>query len=250
MFHRRRNHRQIMEITNMILSIQLIDLAAIFLSILLVGVGYIKKVLDRKSAIFTFSFSLYFILLFPLYWFASLLILYILTSFATKYKRDYKMVVHKKGRNLKNLTSNLFPSLLFSFIYLAIPHPAIYFAFLCGISCACADTLASEIGQLSKKNPRLITTLEEVKTGTEGGVSKLGLLIGLIGGLLVSLPGVYLGFKLFILATLIGFIGCNIDSYIGAKFELKGKCSNETTNLIATTSSAILGLIVFVLLLS
>jgi len=238
-----------MEITNMIISVPLINLAAIFICVLLVGFGYIKKILDEKSAIFTFSFSLYFSLLFPLYWFASLMILYILTSFATKYKRNYKMVAHKKGRKIKNLMSNLFPSLLFSFIYLVIPHPAIYFAFLCGLSCACADTLASEIGQLSRKNPRLITTLEEVKTGTEGGVSKLGLLIGLIGGLLVSLPGAYLGFKLFLLATLVGFIGCNIDSYIGAKFELEGKCSNETTNLIATTSSAVLGLIVFVLLL-
>ncbi|MCK4730166.1 MAG: DUF92 domain-containing protein [Candidatus Aenigmarchaeota archaeon] len=238
-----------MEITNMIVSIPFINLISIFLCILLVGVGYIKNVLDKKSAIFTFLFSLYFILLFPLYWFASLMILYILTSFATKYKRDYKMVAHKKGRKIKNLMSNLFPSLLFSFIYLAIPHPAIYFAFLCGLSCACADTLASEIGQLSRKNPRLITTLEEVKTGTEGGISKLGLLIGLIGGLFVSLPGAYLGFELFILATLVGFIGCNIDSYIGAKFELNGKCSNETTNLFATTSSAVLGLIVFVLFL-
>ncbi len=239
-----------MEITNMIVSIPLIDLILIFLCVLIIGIGYVKKVLDKKSAIFTFLFSLYFILLFPLYWFASLLALYILTSFATKYKRNYKMVVHKKGREVKNLMSNLFPSLLFSFIYLAIPHPVIYFAFLCGISCACADTLASEIGQLSRKNPRLITTLEEVKTGTEGGVSKLGLLIGFTGSLIVSLPSVYLGFNFFILATLIGFIGCNIDSYIGAKFELNGKCSNETTNLLATISSAILGLIVFVLLLS
>ncbi len=239
-----------MSLLNTVIAIPLVNLILIALCIFLSVIGYLKKVIDLKSLIFTCFFAVFFISFFPLYWFGSLLILYILTSFATKYKREYKLVVHNKGRKLKNLMSNLFPSLLFSFIYLIFPNPIFYFAFLCGISCACTDTLASEIGQLSRKNPRLITTLEEVKTGTEGGVSHLGLGIGLIGGLLVSLPALYLGYNIFIFAVLIGFVGCNIDSFIGAKFELKGKCSNETTNLIATNSSAILGLIVFVILLS
>jgi uncharacterized protein (TIGR00297 family) len=237
-----------MILPNIIISIPLVNLVLIFFCIFIATIGYFKKLVDFKSLLFICFFAVFFIYLFPLYWFVSLLILYITTSFATQYKREYKLVAHRKGRELKNLISNLLPSLLFSFVYLFFPSEIIYFAFLCGISCACADTLASEIGQLSKKNPKLITTFEEVKTGTEGGVSHLGLGIGLIGGLLVSLPALYISQTFFILAAIIGFIGCNIDSLIGAKYELEGKCSNETTNLIATTSSSILGIIVFLLL--
>ena len=239
-----------MILSNIIISIPLLNLLLIFFCILISVLGYFKKIVDFKSFVFTCFFAVFYIYFFPLYWFASLLFLYIFTSFATHYKREQKLVAHKKGRKLKNLISNLLPSILFSFVYLFFPHEIIYFAFLCGISCAAADTLSSEIGQLSRKNPKLITTFEEVKTGTEGAVSHLGWVYGLIGALVISLPALYLNTNFFILATLIGFIGCNIDSFIGAKYELKGRCTNETTNLVATTSSSILGLIVFILLLS
>lgn len=241
-----------MSFLNAVVTIPILNIITIAVCIILAFFGYIKKIVDIKALIFVLFFAIFYILFFPLYWFASMMIIYILTSIATNYKRTQKMVAHIKGRQIKNLLSNLLPSLVFSIIYLVFPDPSIYCAFLCGISCACSDTLASEIGQMSKKNPRLITTFEEVKTGTDGGVSFLGLFIGLIGAILVSAPAFYFGYKgfeIFILASFVGFIGCNIDSFIGAKFELKGKCSNETTNLIATTTSSLLGLILFLFML-
>ncbi|MCK4428778.1 MAG: DUF92 domain-containing protein, partial [Candidatus Aenigmarchaeota archaeon] len=88
---------------DIVISIPLVNLLLMLFCIFLVLIGYYKKLLDFKSMLFTGFFAIFFIFLFPLYWFASLLILYILTSFATKYKRDYKLVAHKKGRKLKNL---------------------------------------------------------------------------------------------------------------------------------------------------
>lgn len=207
--------------------------------------GYEKKLVDKYSLIFMLLFSFYFIFLFPLKFFISILILYVLTSVATRYKIDKKKVYHKKGRTLKNILSNLLIAVVFSFIYLIYPNQIFYLAFLCSLACAGADTLASEIGQLSRKNPRLITTFEEVKTGTEGGVSILGSFFGFLSALLVSLPAYYLGIYLFSIVVLVGFIGCNIDSIIGARIELRGKCTNETTNLVATLSAGILGLLIF-----
>lgn len=207
--------------------------------------GYEKKLVDKQSLTFMAIFSFYFIFLFPLKFFVSILILYVLTSMATRYKIDKKKVYHKKGRTLNNLLSNLLIAIIFSFMYLAYPNQIFYLAFLCSLACASADTLASEIGQLSRKNPRLITTFEEVKTGTEGGVSLLGSLFGLLGAFLVSLPAYPLGAYLFSMIVLIGFIGCNVDSLIGARIELRGKCTNETTNLCATLSAGILGLLIF-----
>jgi len=211
--------------------------------------GYKKKLVDKQSLAFMTIFLFYFIFLFPLKFFVPVLILYMITGVATKYKTDKKKVYHKKGRTVNNLLSNLLIAIIFSLMYLIYPIQVFYLAFLCSLACASADTLASEIGQLSMKNPRLITTLEEVKTGTDGGISLLGSLFGLLGALAVSLPAYYLGLYKVLIVALIGFIGCNIDSIIGANIELKGRCTNETTNLYATLSAGILGLLSFSLLI-
>lgn len=57
-----------------------------------------------------------------------------------------------------------------------------------------ADTFSSELGILSKSNPRLITslTLREVPPGTNGGVTATGLGAGLLGSFTVALTSAIL----------------------------------------------------------
>jgi uncharacterized protein (TIGR00297 family) len=50
-----------------------------------------------------------------------------------------------------------------------------------------ADTWATELGVLSRTNPRLITTFERVERGTSGGISATGTLASLSGALLIGL---------------------------------------------------------------
>ncbi|CDZ98426.1 Predicted membrane protein [Phaffia rhodozyma] len=62
------------------------------------------------------------------------------------------------------------------FVYAAIGH----------FACCLGDTLASELGILSKSRPRLVTTFRPVPPGTNGGVSLFGLTVSLLGGLIIS----------------------------------------------------------------
>src|SRR3989454_3874320 len=62
--------------------------------------------------------------------------------------------------------------------------------FLSALSVAGADTLASEIGVLSRKTV-LITTGEPVPPGTDGGVSRLGQLCAVGAAALPALAGLF-----------------------------------------------------------
>ena len=240
----------------MIHDITLLDIILLISCIIFAIIGYHKKIIDKKVLILILLFAAYFIILFPLYWFIPLFLLYIVTSIATQYKRRTKKLPEKKGRKLKNILSNLLPSFICSFIFIffmvyfqkadSVLMTSIFVAYLSGIACANADTMSSELGQTSKKKPILITTFKKVETGTDGGITLFGLFVGVIGSMLVSLPALALDTaNVFLITSVTGFIGCNIDSLIGASIELKGKCTNETTNLIATTSSSIIGFIIY-----
>ena len=94
------------------------------------------------------------------------------------------------------------------------------------------DTWASELGVLSPSPPVLITTLQTVPPGTNGGVSFYGLLASTVGGLSMGLvTWLYdrLQFSsgctstgVILQATLAGFVGSGIDSLLGAVFQYSG----------------------------
>lgn len=71
--------------------------------------------------------------------------------------------------------------------YLLAPQPVMLAAFAGAMATVNADTWATEIGVLSARPPRLITTLRPVERGTSGGVTPLGTLASLAGGLAIGL---------------------------------------------------------------
>jgi uncharacterized membrane protein len=94
-----------------------------------------------------------------------------------------------------------------------------------------ADTWGTEIGVLSPTMPRLVTNGQPVPVGTSGGVTSLGTLAALAGGLFIGLVAFVLrlvenlwqmgqwawtDFWLLVFAGLGGLAGCFFDSLLGA----------------------------------
>jgi uncharacterized membrane protein len=122
-----------------------------------------------------------------------------------------------------------------------------FVAFLGAVATATADTLATEIGLLNPLPPRLITKPRQVvPPGTSGGVSVAGELATLLGTLLIggiaailaapfwiNLLGASLMPELagiapvtFVLVAMVGgFIGCTVDSVLGATIQGHWTCN-------------------------
>ena len=198
-----------------------------------------------------------------------LLLFFLLSSFlATRYKFALKEAMGvqegvKGERRASNVLANGIAPMaaaILSYIDPAwFPRALSGVVFLSALAVAGSDTLASEIGVL-QRDAYLITTFRRVPPGTDGGISWLGqacalgaaLYTALVGwfvlgnlartyGLSATMPpeAVYL-----LIPAVLGFVGCQIDSVIGATLERKGLVNKKTTNLLATCSGAILAYLI------
>jgi uncharacterized protein (TIGR00297 family) len=119
--------------------------------------------------------------------------------------------------------------------------------FVGSVAAAAADTLASEFGGLSD-HTILITTGKPVPPGTDGGISLAGQVAALVGAFLVSGIGLVLlqlsrtlsalpmppelSTAAFVTAAVAGFLGCQVDSLLGATLEVRGKLTKEEVNFL------------------
>jgi Raf kinase inhibitor-like YbhB/YbcL family protein/uncharacterized protein (TIGR00297 family) len=115
-----------------------------------------------------------------------------------------------------------------SFLWPQSPLP--WLAFASSLAAVNADTWATELGVLSKSDPRLITTGKPVERGTSGGISLEGTLAALGGALFIALlmlavdmPGLGASqthpYRTLLLVTLAGGLGSLFDSLLGASVQ-------------------------------
>jgi len=125
--------------------------------------------------------------------------------------------------------------------------------FITAVGVAASDTLASELGMLSKK-AYLITTGKRVRAGTDGGISAVGQLWAFIASAYVAALGwgVLTTFSdtlpdepvWVLIPAIMGFAGCQLDSLMGATVEGKWFVGKHSVNLLSIAIATILAWVV------
>ncbi len=230
--------------------------------------AWYKEVLTLDGTVAAFFVGLVIGILGDVTWLL-LLLFFLLSSFlATRYKFALKAAMGvqegvKGERRASNVLANGFAPMAAAVLAFAdppwLPRELTGVVFLSALAVAGSDTLASEIGVLSQK-AYLITTFQRVKPGTDGGISALGQLCAIGAALYTALVGWFVlgdmarmyGLSLtmpaaasyLVIPSVIGFVGCQLDSVIGATLERNGYVNKKTTNLIATCAGAVLAYLI------
>jgi uncharacterized protein (TIGR00297 family) len=117
-------------------------------------------------------------------------------------------------------------------------------AYTAAIAVAGSDTIASELGVLSKK-AYLITTFKRVKPGTDGGISLPGTSWAILAALYISVTGYfmlmrgYYGPEVILIPLCAGIFGCMLDSVIGATLERGKRIGKNGNNFVSITAGAV-----------
>ena len=215
---------------------------------LLSVLAYLLKVLDLFGSFAALILGLIVGVFGGLRWLIVLIVFLFISFTATKYKYNFKKNIcqqegEKGERRWDNVIANGTIPAIIALLFFFFSKDIISVIFIVSISVAASDTLASEIGLLSKK-VYMITNLKKTEPGVNGGVSWLGttsaffgaLLMSLIGWIILSpvLPRVWI-----LVPVLIGFLGCQIDSLLGATLEGKF-LTKHTVNLISIGTGALI----------
>ena len=235
------------------------DLAiSIVLVTVLLIVSMAKDLLDSGGIIAALLVGLTISLLGHWTWLIVLMTFLIVGSFATKWRFEEKSKISAEEANdgvrgWRNVMANGgMASIVAIGNYIFGGHEWAYFLLCSAVSVAASDTLASEIGSLDPRT-RIITTLEAVPAGTNGGMSPTGTLAAFYGALLISVVSTVLGaingdmnppVLFFSFVILIGWLGCQVDSILGALLENRGFLGKHSVNFLSTLSGSLVALFI------
>lgn len=223
---------------------------------LLFAVSRILNIFDLKGTFAALVVGLIVAFLGSVWWLIVLLVFAISSHFATKAYFDLKKNQNvQEGVAGERRVSNVLYAAVIGIILAslnflnAVTHTFYFHYFeLFSISLAVvsSDTFASEIGIIDKK-VYMITSLKRATPGINGGVSITGEGAALLGSFIVAISyGIVnpAGFSLVNILTvgILGFIGCQIDSLLGAIFENRGMLSKGEVNFLSAFLAIVIAL--------
>ena len=267
-----------------------IDFIEIILGLLIISImsilAFRLRYLDRGGVIAGIVIGS--IILIGFGWSALILMMVFFTfsTFSTRLRYSYKRQLgfgQEKGgkRGWRNTLANGGIAASSALASLFLGGVIFHVIFLGAIATSMADTLATEIGLLSRSKPRLITNLrKKVDAGTSGGISSLGELMIVSGSILIGILASFTGFftipilEVILIALSGGFIGSHIDSILGATVQSMNRClvcgvitennkhhnkltesfkgfriiENNTVNFLSTLSGALTAIGIFIII--
>ncbi|NJL96190.1 MAG: DUF92 domain-containing protein, partial [Anaerolineae bacterium] len=135
-------------------------------------------------------------------------------------------------RDLAQVLANGGVALLAALAFGLHPAEGWWALFVGALATATADTWATELGTLSRGQPRLITNGRRVERGTSGAVSGLGLAATIAGAAFIAGGGALLegqvALGVMIAGTLGGTLGSLADSWLGATLQARYTCPGST----------------------
>ena len=170
----------------------MINWAYVLLLFILGFITYKRKSLDLFGSAVMVIMGIIIIFSAGTNWLLLIILFLVMSLFATKYSKKYKMSLGEfEGRRTsKNVISNgVVACFMAAFGGYYMPFVG---GFIGAIATATADTLGSEIGVLDA-HPRLITTFQKVDPGTNGAVSVLGTIVGMVGAAIIGIVAFLLG---------------------------------------------------------
>jgi uncharacterized protein (TIGR00297 family) len=246
---------------------------SITLCIILALFAYWRKILDAGGSIASLVIGLVIAVFGNLYWLITLISFLLVTFIVTRldfgYKKSHGVAQGKHGeRNARNVMANgLIPALIPIFRpWLGDPMTGLLF--IIAICEAASDSFANEIGVLSDKTYLITNLKRRVRPGTDGGVSILGEFAGFFGAVLPAIFGwllisdyannivpltnsaaIPMTATTLMIPIALGFLGCHIDSILGAVLQNRGLISNDNVNFLSVLMTVLIGFGVVTLVL-
>ena len=192
--------------------------------------------------------------------FAPLMAMMVLTLGATKAGRRIKerrrLAEDHMGRNAAQVVANLgMAALSFELTgivdrYTVMGKEYVYFTIIpalmvAALAEATADTVSSEIGQAFGGTPVMLTTFRRVEAGTDGAVTVLGTVAGILGAAAVAGVGMWamrMSFAVAGIGLAGGVAGLFFDSLLGATAERKGWLGNDLVNFSSTVFAVVVAM--------